>query len=271
MKKARGGSTISIIYFIVGLIAATFGAIAGIGGGVIIKPALDLLGQYDLATIGILSAVCVFSMSAVSLIRFAKGKVKIDRYTSTILAIASIIGGSLGKVFFNNLLTAVGSEQIVGITQSVFLSGLMLVIFIYTKNKHLIKTYAITNPTAIFFIGLTLGIIAAFLGIGGGPFNVAVLTIGFSMSFKDASINSIFIIFFSQLSALLTTQVATGFGDFDLAMLPFIVAGGIIGGFVGSSILKRIHSDRVEVIFGIGIIIILGINIFNVVKMSFFV
>src|SRR5699024_10194229 len=144
-SRTRGGPTISIIYFIVGIIAATFGAIAGIGGGVIIKPALDLLGHYDLASIGILSAVCVFSMASVSLIRFAKGKVKIDRYTSTILAIASIIGGSIGKVFFNNLLTAIGSEKVVAITQSIILSVLMLLIFIYTKNKHIIKTFTITN------------------------------------------------------------------------------------------------------------------------------
>lgn len=266
----EGDFIISIIYFIVGLIAATFGAIAGIGGGVIIKPVLDLLGDYDLPTIGILSAVCVFSMATVSLIRFAKGKVKIDKYISTILAIASIIGGSLGKVFFNNLLTAIGSEQTVAVTQSITLSILMLLIFLYTKNKHMIKTYDMTNATAIFLIGLALGIIAAFLGIGGGPFNVAVLTIGFSMSFKDASINSIFIIFFSQLSALLTTQAATGFGAFDLSMLPYIVTGGIIGGFIGSSLLRRIKSKHVEVIFGIGIMIILAINVFNAVKISFF-
>ena len=269
MKKEEE-ETIALIYLLVGFIAATFGAIAGIGGGVIIKPVLDLLGHYDIQSIGILSAVCVLSMATISLIRFFLGKVKIDIRTSVLLAIASIIGGSIGKVFFNNLITAVNSEKIVAVTQSVTLSILMLFIFMYTKNKHRTKTFQIENVTAIFIIGLLLGMIATFLGIGGGPFNVAVLTIGFSMTFKDASINSLFIIFFSQLSSLLTTQVATGFTPFELNMLPFIVLGGVTGGFIGSSLLKRLPSKRIEVIFSFGIMIILFINVFNAFKIALY-
>ncbi|HLQ75126.1 MAG TPA: sulfite exporter TauE/SafE family protein, partial [Alloiococcus sp.] len=56
-----------LIYFAVGLIATIFGALAGLGGGVIIKPVLDLLGDYDVGTISVLSAATVFSMSVVSL------------------------------------------------------------------------------------------------------------------------------------------------------------------------------------------------------------
>lgn len=209
-------------------------------------------------------------MATISLIKFALGRVKVNMRTSAILAVASVIGGSIGKIFFNNLISAVNSEKIVAVTQSIILSVLMLLIFLYTKNKHLIKTFNITNVTVIFTIGFILGVLAAFLGIGGGPFNVAVLTIGFSMSFKDASINSIFIIFFSQLSSLLTTQVATGFGDFDLEMLPFIVIGGISGGFLGSSLLKRITNKRIEAVFSAGILIILFINIFNTFKITIF-
>ncbi|MCH1969832.1 hypothetical protein [Romboutsia hominis] len=64
----------NIIYFLVGIIATTIGAISGIGGGVIIKPVLDTLGNYDISTISILSSFTVFSMSIVALLKSIKIK-----------------------------------------------------------------------------------------------------------------------------------------------------------------------------------------------------
>lgn len=72
---------------------------AGLGGGVIIKPALDFLGHYDVATIGVLSAATVFSMACVSVIKAAQSKIKVKGRVSLILAAGSITGGIIGKVF----------------------------------------------------------------------------------------------------------------------------------------------------------------------------
>ena len=46
-----------IIYTLVILTATSLGAVAGLGGGVIIKPLLDLVGAHDAATINIYSSV----------------------------------------------------------------------------------------------------------------------------------------------------------------------------------------------------------------------
>ena len=54
------------VYFLIALFATTAGAMTGMGGGVIIKPLLDLLGGYDTATIGVLSSLTVLIMSLVS-------------------------------------------------------------------------------------------------------------------------------------------------------------------------------------------------------------
>src|SRR5690625_6928452 len=66
------------IYFVIGLFASAFGALAGLGGGVIIKPVLDLLGYYDVGTIGVLSAATVLSMTCVSLLSSIKTDIKIN-------------------------------------------------------------------------------------------------------------------------------------------------------------------------------------------------
>lgn len=122
------------------------------------------------------------------------------------------------------------------------------------------------NPLIIIGAGFVLGILAAFLGIGGGPFNVAILTLLFSMGPKEAGLNSIFIIFFSQLSSIIFTAVTTGFTSFDLTMLPYMIVGGILGGLIGSKLVVNIQNRTVDNIFMIGIIIIIGINITNITK-----
>ena len=51
----------SMLFSVVSFLASIAGAICGIGGGVIIKPALDLLGWASVSTISFLSGCTVLS------------------------------------------------------------------------------------------------------------------------------------------------------------------------------------------------------------------
>ncbi|MDX8045539.1 sulfite exporter TauE/SafE family protein [Gracilibacillus sp. S3-1-1] len=256
-----------IIYFIVGLFASILGSIAGLGGGVIIKPILDLLGHFDLATIGILSAATVLSMATVSLIQYGTNKdVKIDKTTSPIIAIGSIIGGSSGKALFNLLTLSVNIPTVTAIIQSAVLATLLLLIYIYFKRKHRLNTFVLQNKWIILGVGFLLGLLSAFLGIGGGPINVAILSLLFSMNTKDAAINSIFIIFFSQLSALILIAFTTGYGNADLSMLYFMIPGGILGGMIGSAMVTKLTNMHVEKIFNISVLLMVCINLYNILQ-----
>lgn len=232
----------------------------------IIKPVLDVLGDYDVGTIGILSAATVLSMTCVSLLASVKTDLKINVKQSSLLAVGSIIGGIIGKVLFNYIVFWINVSDIVTVIQASMLGLLMVLIYISVKYRRKWKTYQLQSPLVIISIGFVLGMIAAFLGIGGGPFNMAILAMFFSMGMKESALNSIFIIFFSQLSALLLTAFTTGFAPFDLSVLPFMIAGGILGGLLGSRLL-RMFSDRVvERIFTIGVVGIVFMNIFNIVR-----
>lgn len=255
---------IAILYLLIGLIASVFGALAGLGGGIIIKPVLDLLGQYDVSTIGILSASTVFSMSMVSLINSVRQDIQIKLKISMMIALSSITGGIIGKVVFNYTVEMINNSDLVTLIQAAIIAGLMVLIFIFVKYKHVLKTYELTNPVIIIGVGFVLGVLAAFLGIGGGPFNVAILTLLFSMKPKQAGLNSIFIIFFSQLSSIVYTASTTGFSKFDLSMLPYMIAGGVIGGLVGSNLVAKIEERTVDKIFLVGIVVIIGISVVNV-------
>src|SRR5699024_6131377 len=105
-----------------GLAASVFGALAGLGGGIIIKPVLDLLGQYDVETIGILSAATVFSMSAVSLVSSVRQNIKIKIKLSMCIAFSSIIGGAFGKLVFKYMIESLHNCELVMLIQACILA-----------------------------------------------------------------------------------------------------------------------------------------------------
>src|SRR5699024_11648881 len=81
----NGDEIVAIIYFLTGLIATMFGSMAGLGGGIIIKPVLDFLGDYDVESIAVLSESTVFAMACLSLITSVTSHVKINvKYCFTI-------------------------------------------------------------------------------------------------------------------------------------------------------------------------------------------
>lgn len=256
----------SVIYFFVGLLASIVGAVAGLGGGVIIKPALDFLGDYDVATIGVLSAATVLAMACVSLLSAARSGIKIKGKVSFILAAGSIAGGIFGKTTFNYLVSYMENQELITSIQAGMLAGLMLIIYLFVKLKERVRTYQLTNIALIFIIGFGLGTLASFLGIGGGPLNVAVLVLAFSMTAKESAINSIFIIFFSQLASLSITAGTTGFIHIDLSILGMMVAGGVLGGLIGSSLSVKFNDGQVEKIFNITLMGILLLNVYNLVQ-----
>lgn len=255
----------AIIYFLTGLLATMFGSMAGLGGGIIIKPVLDFLGDYDVESIAVLSATTVFAMACISLITSTKSEVKINVKSSFTIAVGSILGGIVGKLSFGSIVGSIQNVDKVTVIQSLMIAVLMCFIYMFVRYKHKMKTYEMNNVWMIVLIGFVLGVLAAFLGIGGGPFNVAILALFFSMGAKESALNSIFIIFFSQLSALVLLAFTTGFSSLDLSMLLYMVPGGMLGGFVGSKIAKRVDGQLVEKIFAVGIILIIVISAWNVV------
>ena len=85
-------------YLLVSFLASVAEAICGIGGGVIIKPVLDVCGLASVSTISFLSGLTVLSMSLYSVGRtMASGGSQIDKKTGTPLAIGAAAGGLPGS------------------------------------------------------------------------------------------------------------------------------------------------------------------------------
>ena len=256
-----------ILFFIVAFLSSIVGAICGIGGGVVIKPVLDMLQMGAPATINFLSGCTVLSMSLYSVSKSLRaGDSKVEMSTGTPLAIGAALGGVVGKEMFSAVKNFFNGSPMVGGVQAIALGIITLGTLLYTVNKAKIRTHKASNKALCAVIGLLLGIMSSFLGIGGGPFNLVVLHYFFAMETKPAAANSLYIILFSQATNLLITLLSGKIPDFELPVLVLMILGGLFGGMAGRACNKRLDNRSAGRLF-IGILfVIMAICIYNAIQ-----
>ncbi len=254
-------------FFILSFSASTAGAICGIGGGIIMKPVLDAAGMLPVSSISFLAGCTVLSMAVITVCKKVKqGNQVIDTRRSTPLAIGAALGGVLGKELFQYVYVVWPDENKVGAIQAGILIFLTIGTLFYTLKMDKVKTCQISNRGICCLSGLFLGILSSFLGIGGGPINLVVLSFFFSMDAKTSAANSIYVIVFSQLTGLIGTIVSGTVPEFSIAILLVMIGGGIIGGCIGGRIDRRISVKHVQKLFIGMMIVIIGINLYNLNK-----
>ncbi len=254
----------AIIYFLICLAATTAGGISGVGGGVIIKPVLDAVSGMDAATASFLSGCTVLAMTATSMLRSRGGPVRVEKRRGTLLAMGAAAGGVLGKEIFELVRSAGGVT--VDIVQQAMMILLTAGVFVYTLNRQKVKTKDVKNAAACVAIGLTLGLLSAFLGIGGGPVNLAVLYYFFSMDSKTAALNSLYVILFSQAASFINTLARGTVPEFDWPVLIAMCAGGVLGGFLGRGISAKLTNRDVDRLFLVIMAVITLISCYSLVR-----
>lgn len=256
-----------ILFFIVSFLSSIVGAICGIGGGVVIKPVLDMLQMGSAATINFLSGCTVLSMSLYSVGKSLRaGDSRVEMSTGTPLALGAAIGGVIGKQLFSAVKAMFADSGMVSGVQAVSLGIITVGTLLYTIYKSRIPTHKMTQKAVCVVIGLLLGIMSSFLGIGGGPINLVVLGYFFGMDSKTAAANSLYIILFSQAASLLATLVTASVPDFRILALILMVAGGIGGGIVGRSFNKKMDNRAVDKLFIGLMVVIIAICVYNAVR-----
>jgi len=258
----------ALIYFFIALICTFAGAITGMGGGVVIKPVLDMMGDFDSASIGALSSITVLAMSVTTFIRQVGKKRSTSIAKLLALGISSAGGGALGQYIFELMTEGAANAPTIKIIQNSILLVLIVCIFFYMIFRNKIKPLHLKNIVFYILTGLVLGILSSFLGIGGGPLNVAILMILFGMEIKEATFASILTIMFAQIAKIVTILIGGGFGTYNLSMLPYMVIAGVLGGLIGSLAGKKISDKFTAVAFNIMQLAVMIICIVNITTNS---
>lgn len=253
-----------LLYFFIALAATTAGAMTGMGGGVIIKPVLDLLGDFPAAGIGVLSSVTVLAMALVSAGTQLRKKATQDIKVTVPLATGSLLGGCIGDRLLATTIGIIRVNRLVVVLQNICLAAVILAVFAYMRMGERRPVLNARGVAPAVLSGLFLGIVSSCLGIGGGPVNVALILFVFACDIKAATACSILVILFAQVSKLASALLLGDFFSHDLSMLPAMVAGALLGGWLGTRFNQRVPDSVVEKAFAAVQALVLLVCLFNI-------
>lgn len=227
----------------VGLGAGTLGSMLGVGGGIIMVPALTFLGLPP-AQIAGTSLFAVASTSVSSTAAYSRKK-RINYRLGVEMAAAAIPGAVIGvlissrisapdfKLYFGILLMAVG-------IYIAFRNSIL-------KEKGEEGRVSLAQHGAVFAITFGAGIISSLFGVGGGIVFVPVMLLIHRMTIHTAAPTSQLTLMLTSLAGLFT-HAALGHIDYlyAVALSAGAVAGAQLGarwsGSVKSTILQRVFA-----------------------------
>lgn len=253
-----------LIYALIVFIATASGSSTGLGGGVVIKPLFDIVSTAGTATINFYSSLAVFVMAVVSLGKQLHKKFKFDFKSLITISLGSIIGGFLGQRLLSLVVSSFPANQ-VKVLQSAMLFVMLLTVLIYNFIKHKLISFHLKNILLIFGVGVFLGAFSVFLGIGGGPINVALMMLLFSFSLRKSAVYSVGIIFFSQLTKMITITFSSSKPAINFNIMIAVIVAAIIGGIVGTWINRRASCKILNYIYNILLIALVGVTLFNTI------
>jgi Predicted permeases len=240
-----------ILLALLGLISAVFGSIVGLGGGIIIVPALTLLGaeltgstvEHPTA-VGTSLAVLIVTALA-STMSYAK-KRRVDWRSGWMLFITSGPAAMVGSALTGYMKG--GAFQLSFGIFMLLMAGLLVardymkpiakqwpVVRTYTDDKGVTHEYGYAVLPALL-IGLLVGMISGLFGIGGGSLFVPVMVLLFRFPPHVATATSMFVIF---LSSILGTGVHAYLGETNWWIVLMLVPGAWVGGKLGAYIASR--------------------------------
>ncbi len=259
-----------ILFCMVTLFACVLGTICGMGGGVIIKPVLDAAHVMSVSSVNFISGIVVIGMTIWSIGKAVLKKESVLQIDITAyLAISAAIGGLLGKNLFQIVAACFENPDTAAGIQGICLFLATLATLIYTLNKGRIQSKQVSSVFHRVLIGFVLGVFGAFLGIGGGPFNVAVLCYFFSMPTKVATQNSLLIILFSQMASTAKAAISQGIANVPIGLLIIMVVVGICGSEIGRQLNKRMENQHATWCLEGAMILIMGISLWNIYQYLF--
>jgi hypothetical protein len=260
----------STLLFGTSLLAGLLGALTGLGGGVVIVPALVLLFKVDLRyAIGasLVSVIATSSGAAAAYVSEGLSNIRIGMF----LEIATTLGALLGAW----LTVKVSSHSIAIVFGIVLLYSAYVSFRGRFRDVHLVQedslavklklygTYSLLSETKQysarrvplgFGIMFGAGTLSGLLGIGSGAVKVLAMDQVMTLPFKVSTTTSNFMIGVTA-AASAGIYLAKGYIDAGIAMP--VMLGVLAGSFFGSKLLVKAHVAALKIVFGL-VILALG-------------
>ena len=273
---------IEIIQFIIIAVLAGFlGSLVGLGGGIIITPALTILFGIDIKYAIGASIIAVIATSSGSAIAFVKDHVSNMR-VGMLLEVFTTAGGVVGAlmagifsskliyIFFSlillnsfygmlkktGLITKVKKEE-EKVENDKYADRYKLNSTYYDKATGKTVAYNVTNVPQGSLVMFGAGFASGLLGIGSGAFKVVALDSYMKLPIKVSTATSNFMM---GVTATASALIYFFNGTINPAIAAPIAIGTLIGSRTGAKVMQRLDAKYIRYIF-------LPILLFTIVNM----
>lgn len=273
---------IEIIQFmIIAVLAGFLGSLVGLGGGIIITPALTILFGIDIKYAIGASIIAVIATSSGSAIAFVKDHVSNMR-VGMLLEVFTTAGGVVGAlmagifsskllyIFFSlillnsfygmlkktGLITKVKKEE-EKVENDKYADRYKLNSIYYDKATGKTVAYNVTNVPQGSLVMFGAGFASGLLGIGSGAFKVVALDSYMKLPIKVSTATSNFMM---GVTATASALIYFFNGTINPAIAAPIAIGTLIGSRTGAKVMQRLDAKYIRYIF-------LPILLFTIVNM----
>jgi uncharacterized membrane protein YfcA len=260
---------------IVGILSGMF----GVGGGFLMTPLLFFIGIPPAVAVATEANQIVASSFSGVLAHLKRRTV--DLRMGTVLLIGGLIGAALGVVLFNYLKAQGQVDLLVKLCYVVFLGiigGLMFFESLRAirnvrsgkapaRKKHnwvhglpfkmrfrVSGLYISVIPPVL--VGVSVGILAAIMGVGGGFIMVPAMIYLLGMPTKVVVGTSLFQIIF--VTAFTTMLHATTNYTVDIMLAVLLLVGGVIGAQIGTRIGVKMKAEQLRILLAIMVLAVCG-------------
>lgn len=255
--------TIQIL--ILSIAAGVFGSILGLGGGIIITPALTLLFGIDIKyAIGasIVSVIATSSGAAVAYIRDKITNIRIGMFLEIATTVGAITGAFISGLINSKYLYIIfgllllysalamlkkkGQELPSDVVAHPVAEKLRLNGEYYDKVLKQKVSYKVAGVYGGFSMMYAAGVISGLLGIGSGIFKVMAMDLFMKLPLKVSSATSNFMI---GVTAAASAGVYLLRGDIDPKIAAPVALGVLVGATIGTKIMQNLKSKTIRMIF----------------------
>jgi len=260
---------------LVGILSGMF----GVGGGFLMTPLLFFIGIPPAVAVATEANQIVASSFSGVLAHFKRKTV--DLRMGVVLLIGGLVGAALGVVLFNYLKAQGQVDLLVKLCYVVFLGVIGGLMFIESLNA-IRKTAKGAAPTRKkhnwihklpfkmrfrvsglyisvippLLVGLSVGVLAAIMGVGGGFIMVPAMIYLLGMPTKVVVGTSLFQIIF--VTAFTTMLHATTNFTVDVVLAVLLLIGGVIGAQIGTRIGVKMKAEQLRILLAMMVLLVCG-------------
>lgn len=254
----------SLEILLISILAGVVGSVLGLGGGIIVTPALTLLFGVSIEhAIGasIISVIATSSGSAIAYIRDRITNLRVGMFLEIATTVGAITGAFIGGIIAPNLLYIIFGLLLIysvinmikkkeshqeQVALSPAAAKLRLQGSYYDKAIDREVPYNVDNVYGGFSVMYGAGVVSGLLGIGSGSFKVMAMEVFMKLPLKVSTATSNFMM---GVTGAASAAVYLLRGDIVPHIAGPVALGVLAGATIGAQIMQRMKSKTIRLLF----------------------